>query len=182
MREPDDRQAEDRDAAVPVRENAGDPTADRREQQCGGCQRAGLRLRHRPQADERRHDDGIELHVHRVERPPGETGRERPPFADVHAGKPVRHGRVLDHKTEVSGIRFQLSARTSTLRNLTTPAPYCSANGPRACLVSMTSAVLMPLSVTVRCDPCARISYVFHLPPALIGVATLATLTMPPVP
>src|SRR5207237_10919079 len=77
--------------------------------------------------------------------------------------------------------RVHQSGLTCTFRNFTTPAPYCSANGPRGCFASMASAVLTPLSVTVMCGPCARISYVFHLPAALICVAAFATLTMAPV-
>src|SRR5258706_7373516 len=89
--------------------------------------------------------------------------------------------RERDRTREPEAHPCHQSGRTCTLRNFTTPAPYCSANGPRACLPSSTSTVLTPLSVTTMCDPCALISYVFHLPAALIGVATLATLTIAPV-
>src|ERR1700712_3989049 len=42
-----------------------------------------------------------------------------------------------------------------TLRNFTTPEPYCSANGPPAlCFESCTSTVFWPFSTTTRCDPC----------------------------
>src|SRR4051795_10459961 len=46
-----------------------------------------------------------------------------------------------------------------TLRNFTTPEPYCRASGPPAlCLESCTSAVFWPFSTTTRCEPCAVIS------------------------
>src|SRR5882672_8510970 len=44
-----------------------------------------------PPADQRRHHDGVELHVHRVERPAGKARPECPPLADIHAGEPIRH-------------------------------------------------------------------------------------------
>src|SRR5215469_12237746 len=62
-----------------------------------------------------------------------------------------------------------------TLRNFTTPEPYCSAIGPAPrCLESCTSAVFCPLRTTTRCGPCAVISNVFHLPPAFGIGSTLA--------
>ena len=50
------------------------------------------------------------------------------------------------------------SSRMRTLRNFTTPRPYCSAMGPSAYVESSMSTVCVPLSVTVSRVPSARIS------------------------
>src|SRR4051794_10780566 len=96
---------------------------------------------------------------------------------------------ALRHTAEVALHRVRdtrdgkfYSGLICTLRNLITPDPYCSANGPLACFESCTSTVFCPLSTTTRCGPCAVISYVFHLPPAFGIGSTLATSTIAPVP
>ena len=50
------------------------------------------------------------------------------------------------------------SSRTRTLRNLTTPRPYCSAMGPSANCVSSTSTMGNPFSVTRIREPSTRMS------------------------
>src|SRR5437879_1780553 len=74
-----------------------------------------------------------------------------------------QHGQVVDrvHDGDLGSGRSFLrghSGLISTLRNFTTPAPYCSAIGPRESLLSRTSTVRVPLSVTMRCGPIAVIS------------------------
>src|SRR5438067_697818 len=41
--------------------------------------------------------------------------------------------------------RVHQSGLTCTFRNFTTPAPYCSANGPRGCFASIASPTLLKL-------------------------------------
>src|SRR5262245_1115553 len=86
-------------------------------------------------------------------------------------------------------LRRRYRGLTCTLRHLMAPPgaslgplPNCSATGPSTNLLSSTSTVLTPFNTTTRCGPLAVISYVFHRPPALGIGATLATLTMAPVP
>src|SRR6266404_1537359 len=55
----------------------------------------------------------------------------------------------------------------ATLRNLTTPSPNCSANGPSVCTPLRTLAVFLPSNMMERSRPLAVISMVLHLPPAL---------------
>jgi len=50
------------------------------------------------------------------------------------------------------------SGLTATLRNLITPAPCCSVNGPSANRPLWSSAVFWPLRITVICRPLAVIS------------------------
>ena len=50
------------------------------------------------------------------------------------------------------------SGLTATLRNLITPSPCCSVNGPSANRPLCSSAVFWPLSITVICRPLAVIS------------------------
>ena len=74
------------------------------------------------------------------------------------------------------------SGLTATLRNLITPEPYCSVNGPSSNRPLRKSTVFWPLSITVICRPLAVISKVFHLPPAFGIGLTSAKLTTAPVP
>src|SRR5262249_32532894 len=61
----------------------------------------------------------------------------------------------------------------ATLRNLTTPSPNCSANGPSVCRPLRTLAVCLPSNMMERSRPLAIISMVLHLPPALgIGLTS----------
>src|SRR5262249_62241718 len=57
-----------------------------------------------------------------------------------------------------SARRKRYSGLICTLRNFTTPEPYCRANGPLRCFESSTSAVFCPFSTTTRCGPFAVIS------------------------
>ena len=50
------------------------------------------------------------------------------------------------------------SGLTATLRNLITPAPCCSVNGPSANRPLWSSAVFSPLRTTLICRPLAVIS------------------------
>ncbi len=71
------------------------------------------------------------------------------------------------------------SADIPTLRNFTTPAPYCSATGPSACAASWLNRPSFDHSMRrKRASPRARISIAFHRPPALGIGKTLATSTM----
>jgi len=67
------------------------------------------------------------------------------------------------------------------LRNLITPPACWSAMGPLACLPSGARLRAYALSVTVNRPPFAVMSYVFHLPAALMTVGDFAMPTMAPV-
>src|SRR6266850_135508 len=72
-----------------------------------------------------------------------------------------------------SARRALQSGLTATLRNFTTPSPHCSVKRPSSKKPLFTSAVLVPLSVSVSCRLLAVISMVFHLPAALsFGLAS----------
>ena len=76
-----------------------------------------------------------------------------------------------------------LSAQCTDKRvNLTTPAPYCRAIGPRENFASSASrTVVTPFRTTVIRGPLAVTTSVFHRPPALTISSGLATLTIAPV-
>src|SRR6266702_977467 len=63
--------------------------------------------------------------------------------------------------------RCNYNGLIATLRNLTTPSPNCSANGPSVCTPLRTLAVFLPSNMMERSRPLAVISMVLHLPPAL---------------
>src|SRR5919108_3513677 len=101
------------------------------------------------------------------------VGVRRPCWHPSAANVPSVH---LPPSRQALGADY--SGLISTLRNFTTPAPYCRAIGPLANLLSWVSTVVVPLRTTVICGPLAVISKVFHPPPALGIGSTLATSTI----
>ena len=63
-------------AADAVGEHAGDPAAEGGNHQRAGRQQSGLRIGDVPDRDQRRHDEAVDLHVERIERPAAEAGQE----------------------------------------------------------------------------------------------------------
>jgi hypothetical protein len=99
-------------------------------------------------------------------------------IAPMHTCNHVRCGcglarpALVRMRSRQTGARAAGSARRcysgliATLRNLITPAPCCSVNGPSTNRPLCSSTVFWPLSFTVTRRPLAVISKVFHLPPA----------------
>src|SRR5204862_7276153 len=79
----------------------------------------------------------------------------------------ARRHRSIDRLDNHSIRCVHHSGFTATLRNFTTPSPHCSVKWPSSKKPLFTSAVLVPLSVSVRCRLSAVISIVFHLPATL---------------
>ena len=90
-RKPENGQLQDFHAPVSIGKDAGEPSARRRKHERRRPKRACLRLAQRPQANERRHCDGIELHIHRIQRPAREARPERAALACRHFAEPVSH-------------------------------------------------------------------------------------------
>ena len=75
--------------------------------------------------------------------------------APFHLYRPRFTGPVSPGPVSPTG---RYSGLTATLRNLITPAPCCSANGPSANRPLWSSAVCCPLRTTTTCRPLAVIS------------------------
>jgi len=57
-------------------------------------QQSGLGVGDMPKRDQRWHDEGVDLHVERVERPAAEAGPKTAPLGGVQLAIPVDHARA----------------------------------------------------------------------------------------
>ena len=91
-RVPQDGDLQHPDAAIAIRQRAGEPTAERGYHQRHRGQYPGLGLGDVPQREQRRDHKAENHDIHRVERPAAEAGDHGAAFALIEIGKPSQHG------------------------------------------------------------------------------------------
>jgi hypothetical protein len=89
--EPENGDLQQPDPADPIRQHAGDPAAECRDDQRAGCQQPSLGFVDIPNRDQRRNDEAVDLHVEGIEPPAAETCPEGPPLAGAQLAIPLEH-------------------------------------------------------------------------------------------